>query len=86
MQTIPPKKLGRDRFFAVLREHSLLLEVKGMALTGRNQTWASGITYIRTDEGFVYLALVSDMWSRKIAGFHAGDIAEGALRALEQAV
>ena len=103
-------KLGRDRFFDVLREHSLLLErlpscapkttnsrhslpvfhnrVKDMALTGRNQAWASDITYIRTDEGFVYLALISDMWSRKIAGFHAGDTleAEGALRALEQAV
>ena len=102
-------KLGRDRFFAVLREHSLLLEklpsyapkttnsrhslpvfrnlVRDMTLTGRNQAWASDITYIRTDEGFIYLALISDMWSRKIVGYHAGDTleAEGALRALERA-
>ena len=103
-------KLGRDRFFDVLRENSLLLEklpsfapkttnsrhslpvfhnlVKGMTLSGRNQAWASDITYIRTDEGFIYLALISDMWSRKIVGYHAGDTLEaaGALRALEQAV
>ena len=102
-------KLGRDRFFDVLREHSLLLEklpsfapkttnsrhslpvfhnlVKEMTLTGRNQAWASDITYIRTDKGFICLALISDMWLRKIVGYHAGDTleAEGALRALERA-
>ena len=61
--------------------------VKDMTLTGRNQARASDITYIRTDEGFIYLALISDMWSRKIAGHHAGDTleAEGALCALERA-
>ena len=103
-------KLGRDRFFNVLREKSLLLEkqpsftpkttnsrhslpvfhnlVKDMTLTGRNQAWASDITYIRTDAGFIYLALISDKWSRKIVGYHGGDTLEavGALRALAGAV
>ena len=62
--------------------------VKDMALTGRNQAWASGITYIRTDEGFICLALISDMRSRKITGCRAVDTldAEGTLCALEQAV
>jgi transposase InsO family protein len=61
--------------------------VKDMVLTGRNQAWASDITYIRTDEGFLYLALISDRWSRKIAGYHAGNTleAEGALAALKKA-
>jgi transposase InsO family protein len=53
-----------------------------------NQAWAGDITYIRTDEGFLYLALISDLWPRKIAGCHAGDTleAEGALAALRMAV
>lgn len=60
----------------------------GMALTGPNQAWVSDITYIRTDEGFLYLSLITDAWSRKIVGFHAGDTleTEGCLTALGKAV
>ena len=56
--------------------------------TGPNQAWVSDITYIRTDEGFLYLSLITDDWSRKIVGYHAGDTleTEGCLRALERAV
>jgi transposase InsO family protein len=102
-------KIGRDRFFEVLREKSLLLErlpccpkttnsrhslpvfhnlVKDMTLTCPNQAWASDITYIRTDEGFLYLSLIMDLWSRKIVGYHSGDTleTEGALRALKMAL
>jgi transposase InsO family protein len=62
--------------------------VAGLALTGPNQAWAANITYIRTDEGFLYLSLITDMWSRKIVGFHLGDslAAEGALAALAMAL
>jgi hypothetical protein len=61
---------------------------KGMVLTGRNQAGASGITRIRSDGGFLYLALISDMRPRKIAGRHAGNTLEapGALAALKKAV
>jgi transposase InsO family protein len=47
-----------------------------------------GITYIRTDEGFPYLSLLTGMWSRKIVEHHAADTleAEGALRALDRAL
>lgn len=60
----------------------------GMELTGPNQAWVSDITYIRTDEGFLYLSLITDAWSRKIVGYHAGDTleTEGCLTALEKAV
>lgn len=60
----------------------------GMELTGPNQAWVSDITYIRTDEGFLYLSLITDAWSRKIVGYHAGDTleTEGCLKALEKAV
>lgn len=59
-----------------------------MELSGPNQAWVSDITYIRTDEGFLYLSLITDAWSRKIVGYHAGDTleTEGCLRALERAV
>ena len=61
--------------------------LEDMALDGSNQAWVSDITYIRTDEGFLYLSLVTDAWSRKIVGHHAGDTleTEGCLRALEKA-
>jgi transposase InsO family protein len=55
--------------------------VKDLTLDGPNQGWAVDITYIRTDEGFLYLSLLMDLWSRKIVGYHAGTTleAEGAL-------
>jgi len=61
--------------------------VADMTLTGPNQVWVSDITYIRTDEGFLYLSLITDAWSRKIVGYHAGDTleTEGCLKALEKA-
>jgi transposase InsO family protein len=43
------------------------------------------ITYIHIYEGFLYLSLLMDLWSRKIVGYYAGDAleAEGAVHALE---
>lgn len=52
-----------------------------------NQAWVADITYLRTLEGFCYLALLSDVCSRKILGWDVADSLEreGALRALGQA-
>jgi putative transposase len=47
--------------------------VKRRKVTGRNQVWVADITYIRTGEAFMYLALITDRWSRKIVGFHLGE-------------
>jgi len=65
--------------------HNLLA---GMVLQVPNEVWVSDLTYIRTDEGFLYAALITDAYSRKIVGFHIGDSleAEGCLRALDQAL
>jgi transposase InsO family protein len=62
--------------------------VKGMELASGNQVWVGDITYIRTDEDFLYLSLPMDLWSRKIVGYNAGDTleTEGALRTLEMAL
>jgi len=37
-----------------------------------NDTWVSNITYIRTKEGWTYLATVLDLYSRKIIGWATG--------------
>jgi transposase InsO family protein len=62
--------------------------IKDRKVTGPNQVWVSDITYVRTEETFVYLALITDKFSRKIVGWHAGDSLEaiGCVRALERAL
>jgi len=37
-----------------------------------NQIWVGDITYIRTEEGWLYLAAILDLYSRKIVGWSAG--------------
>jgi transposase InsO family protein len=37
-----------------------------------NRTWTADITYIATDEGWLYLAAVEDLHSRKIVGWSMG--------------
>jgi putative transposase len=34
-----------------------------------NQVWVSDITYVRTREGFLYVAIVLDLFSRRIVGW-----------------
>lgn len=62
--------------------------LSGKELNRPNEAWVSDLTYIRTDEGFLYAALITDAYSRKIIGAHIGDSleAEGCLCALEQAL
>jgi putative transposase len=53
-----------------------------------NQAWAADITYIPTAEGWLYLAAVIDLCSRKIVGWATADHlrAELACQALEAAI
>ena len=37
--------------------------------TGPNQLWVADITYIPTWAGFLYLAVVLDVWSRRVVGW-----------------
>jgi putative transposase len=37
--------------------------------TGPNQIWGTDITYIRTGEGWLYLAAILDLWSRRVIGW-----------------
>lgn len=61
--------------------------IKDLMVTKPNQVWVSDITYIRTVKGFCYLALITDLFSRKIVGYDVSDSLElaGCLRALKRA-
>ena len=82
-------KVGRDRFFNILRENKLLIRrkkryqmttnskhmfkkypnlIKDLQIYRKDQLWVSDITYIRTDEGFAYAAMITDVFTRKIVG------------------
>ena len=43
--------------------------LKGLEVSGRNQVWVADITYIRILTGFLYLAVVLDLFSRKVIGW-----------------
>jgi len=100
-------KIGRDRFFDLLRRQDQLIHQKRKAtrttfpgglrcenvlasatISAPNQAFVVDITYIDTEQGFLYLALVTDLYSRKIVGWDLSNSLslEGALRALRQAV
>ena len=102
-------KMGRDKFFALLRTHNLLVKsrrrrrvttnshhryrkypnlIKGYEPSGPEQTWVSDITYVTTKKGFVYVAFVTDRYSKKIMGYHVHPTLEarGPIHALSMAL
>jgi putative transposase len=69
--------------FAIAANH-----IRGLPIERANQVWVSDITYVRTRQGFVYVSLITDAYSRKIIGTdvsHSLSI-EGSLRALQRAM
>jgi len=56
--------------------------------TAINEKWVSDITYIYTQEGWLYLAVILDLCSRKVVGWSMGDrITKGlTIKALRQAM
>jgi transposase InsO family protein len=62
--------------------------IKTLRLLRVQQVWVCDITYLETEEGFCYLALVTDAFSRFITGFDVSTslAVEGALRALEMGI
>ncbi len=102
-------KLGRDKFFDLLRANGLLNKqrknrikttfsghwfrkyknlIKGYEPEAPNRLWVTDITYIRLEKGFCYLSLVTDVYSRKILGWHLNKTleAEGTIKALKMAL
>jgi len=83
-------KIGRDKFYSVLRMHNLLVPklknyittthskhhfrkyknlIKDKVPTRPEQLWVSDITYIKTENGHNYLAIVTDAYSKQIMGY-----------------
>jgi transposase InsO family protein len=78
-----PKTTQQDPNLPVFRNL-----IQGRKVSGPNQVWVADITYIRTRQGFLYLGLITDLWSRKIVGYHLGPslAVEGVLKALRMAL
>ncbi len=70
------------------RYPNLLANQGWRELDGPNQAWGADLTYVRLGAGFCYLAVVLDLYSRKLVGWDLSRSLEGdgALRALEQAL
>ncbi len=102
-------KIGRDRFYLLLKRHNLLIKRKkryvittdsnhpyykwanlteGIQINDKEQLWVSDITYLDTVNGFLYLSLITDAWSRKIVGYHLSQKlkAQGCIIALHKAI
>ena len=52
---------------------------------GPNRAWFADITYVRTHQGWLYLAVVMDAWSRRVVGWSVGpnitaELADDALK------
>jgi putative transposase len=70
--------VSRRRSWCVTTERNLrqrpapdLVERKFVA-SGINQLWVADMTYVPTWEGFLYLAVVTDVFSRKVVGWAFG--------------
>jgi putative transposase len=50
--------------------------------------WVSDITFLRTENGFIYLSVITDAWSRKIVGYHLSQQLKtsGCIAALHKAI
>ncbi len=61
---------------------------KGIRIRGVNQLWVSDITYVRKRNGFLYLSLITDAYSRKVVGYHIAESLQAAntLEALKMAL
>ena len=62
--------------------------LKDIKLIAPEQAWVSDITYIHTKEGYMYLFLVTDAYSKQIMGYHLSDNmkVENARNALKMAI
>lgn len=83
---VPIKRNRRRTTFSGSWKRPNLLE--DLTIERVNQAWVCDITYIATEMGFRYLALLTDAYSRYIVGYDLSDslAVEGCLRALNQAI
>ena len=53
--------------------------IKGLEPRGVDQIWVSDLTYVATREGWLYLAVILDLFSRKVVGWKLGETLEAEL-------
>ncbi len=73
------------------RRHSLPVFgnwLKDRVITGPNRAYVADLTYILTEEGHLFLSLITDVYSQKMVGWQATDTleTEGCLAALWRAL
>ncbi|MDE3106505.1 MAG: IS3 family transposase, partial [Acidobacteriota bacterium] len=93
MQREALRARGKRRFRVVTTDSNHALPVapnllaRNFTVAAPNMIWAGDMTYIQTAEGWLYLAVVLDLFSRRIVGWAMGDTitAELACRALDMA-
>jgi transposase InsO family protein len=47
--------------------------IKDLSINRAEQVWVSDITYIRTNQGWLYLSLITDLYSKQIVGHQLSD-------------
>lgn len=90
---------GHDMLIKRRRSHSVTTnsrhpfykhtnQLAAVTVSAPDQAWVSDITYLKTREKFVYLSLVSDVYSRKIVGWNVSSslAVEGAMDAVKMAL
>lgn len=83
----------RRRFvFTTLSRHKFPIArnvvARGFEVSRPNQVWVSDLTYLRTQTGFVYMAVVLDLFARRVVGWKVSpDLDAGiAVEALRRAL
>ena len=67
---------GRKRHTTRRDKHAVPapdLVSRNFAATSSDRLWAADITYVGTQEGFVYLSFILDVYSRKVVGWSMSD-------------
>ena len=62
--------------------------IEEMTIDGVNQVWTADLTYIRINTGFIFLAVILDLYSRKVIGWAISKKIDGqlAVDALDMAI
>lgn len=84
-----PKKAFKPRTTDSNHPHPIAPNrLAGIKAQAPNEVWVSDITYVSTRQGWVYLAGVMDLWSRKIVGWATANHLKSSLvrAAMNQAV
>jgi transposase InsO family protein len=91
-QALYGRQKGRYRVQTTNSHHDEPIAPNRLAQTPKasapNQIWVADITYIQTQEGWLYLAAILDLYSRRIVGWAMGPSIDAALvlRALAMAL